>query len=602
MKLIYKIFLVLAVLGLSSCEKFLDRPPLTSESDETAWSSEDNVRLYANQFYSNFFIGYGLLNDDQDGAALLSFTNSDDMLTLGNQANITLAIPASSIWSYVSIRAINIMIDRVNTKMSGILDSEAKAHWLGIGRFFRAYRYSQLVLSYGDVPYYDREIMSNEKDQLYKPRDSRNVVMDAVYEDLKFAMENVRTSDGTQNINRYIVAAFASRIALYEGTWQKYYYHNNTQAKKFFDLAIEAGDMVINSGKYDIVLDYKSLFTSESLAGQKDVLLYRAYDAALKVTHAVASNTNLVSSTNIGPTTDLLKAYICVDGKPWESSGTANANKFDLTNLIKTRDSRLEATFYSNPEPLNKASLVYITKFLPRATEKRVKVDGLQPESEFTGSNNATDYPVMRYAEVLLNWIEAKAEVAELGGTAVTQTDIDKTINKIRSRPLATEADGRGVKKTAALSLANLPSDPNRDADVSELLWEIRRERRMEFTFEYSRLVDLRRWSKIEYLSTDDNTDLLSGGWVNFPTELQSFLKSENAQTFSVADLNGNLIEYNGSNNSSMMGFYRSSSNGGRKPFLNQPNLNPYLQPVGQNQIDDYKVQGYELKQTEGWY
>lgn len=106
--------------------------------------------------------------------------------------------------------------------------------------------------------------------------------------------------------------------------------------------------------------------------------------------------------------------------------------------------------------------------------------------------NNLNGYPVLRYAEVLLNWIEAKAELFTLGAGSVTQEDIDLSVNKIRNRPLAQDAVKRGVQKTAPMELAALPDDPSRDSDVPALLWEIRRERRMEFAFEHSRIIDLR--------------------------------------------------------------------------------------------------------------
>src|SRR5690606_19228998 len=149
------------------------------------------------------------------------------------------------------------------------------------------------------------------------------------------------------------------------------------------------------------------------------------------------------------------------DGRPWRESGLNGADEFNLDNLIKTRDSRFEATFYSKPEPLNRGSLYYITKFLPREVEKLVKEDGGAMPAEFTGSRNETDAPVLRYAEVLLSWIEAKAELAEIGGAPVTQDEIDRSINKIRDRPLAPEAEAKGVQKTAHLQLAAIPSDPD---------------------------------------------------------------------------------------------------------------------------------------------
>src|SRR5690606_16113245 len=119
----------------------------------------------------------------------------------------------------------------------------------------------------------------------------------------------------------------------------------------------------------------------------------------------------------------------------------------------------------------NRASYWYINKFLPRSVAAAVEA-GQAPPAEYTSSKNQTDYPVMRYAEVLLNWIEAKTELG-----IATQGDIDKSINEIRNRPLAPEAEAKGVTKTAPLDIANMPDDPERDPSVHALLWEIRRER-----------------------------------------------------------------------------------------------------------------------------
>ena len=582
------------VLGFASCEKHLDRPPLTSENDETAWTSEEKLRLYANKYYTDFFTGYGT---GYTAAPLLTNRNNDNVVSQGQQGNFTRAVPTGGIWSYSVIRSLNIMLDRIESEMSDVLSTSAKNHWLGVGKFYRAFRYSDLITTYGSVPYYDREVFDYELDELYKPRTPRNEVMDAVYEDWKFAMEHVRASDGNQSLNKYIVAGFVSSLALEEGTWQKYYYKDNSRAEKFLKLAEEAGDLVINSGRYAIATDYKTLFTSKDLSSNKEMILYRAYDAATGVTHATASNSNLQETLIFGPSTDLIKSYLVNDGEVYQNSSVTNASDFTLSNLIKTRDPRFEATFYSKPNALNKGSFYYITKYFPRDIEKLVKVDGGDMPAEFTGSSNDTDAPVLRYAEVLLNWIEAKAELATIGSGSVSQADIDKSINALRDRPLAAEAIARGVEKTAHLSLAALPNDPNKDSNVPTLIWEIRRERRMELAFENNRLSDLRRWSKLEYMDSDVNKDLLSGGWVNFSAELPAELKPSTA----VIDLNNNKTVYNGSNDSAMKGFYMNTSNKPRLPFLNQPNVNPYLTPIGTNIIDDYERKGYTLQQTEGW-
>ncbi len=175
------------------------------------------------------------------------------------------------------------------------------------------------------------------------------------------------------------------------------------------------------------------------------------------------------------------------------------------------------------------------------------------------------------------------------------------SINKIRSRPLDEDALKAGVTKTAPMSLSSLPNDPERDDDVPQLLWEIRRERRMEFAFEYSRYEDLRRWHKLEYMDTDANKDLLYGTWVNFAQEDSTALSSGNVDKLRVVDMDGNEIVYDGKNGSKMRGFYFPMQTVGRLQYLNLPNVNPYLSPIGTNNIEEYKNKGYTLTQTEGW-
>ncbi|WP_346236483.1 RagB/SusD family nutrient uptake outer membrane protein [Niabella insulamsoli] len=591
----YSIILAFVVMTLFGCKKFLDRPPLTVANDETAWTTEDNVRLYANKFYPSFFTGYGL-GFNTDGAAMMGYQFNDDVFLMGNQGNFTRAVPNSNIWSMSTVRSINIMLDRLETKMQNILNEEAYNHWTGIGRFFRGLEYAELSTRFGDVPYYDHVPSDIDLDDLYKPRTPRNEVMDAVYDDLKFALDNVRAADGDQFVNKYVVAGFTSRVALYEGTWQKYYYNNNERARKFLELATEAANVIVSSGRFDIVTDFRSLFASNTLAGNRDVVFYRHYDPAVSITHSVASYNNLSESLAFGPTADLIKSFICVDGKPWQNSGETAASDFSLSKIITTRDSRLEASFYDHPTAKNRAAFWYIVKFIPRSVITSVEA-GNTPPNEFTSSKNETDYPVFRYAEALINWIEAKAELSTIGGAAVTQSDIDLSINKIRNRPLAAEAIAKGVQKTAPLSLADLPNDPAKDPSVPALLWEIRRERRMEFAFEHSRFEDLKRWGKLSYMDTDARKDLTAGGWVNFAAEVPSELKTG----VSVVDLAGNTIVYNGSNGAAMKGFFRTTNTNGRLPFLNQTGVNPYLSPVGRNQIDQYETKGYTLTQTEGW-
>ena len=202
----------------------------------------------------------------------------------------------------------------------------------------------------------------------------------------------------------------------------------------------------------------------------------------------------------------------------------------------------------------------------------------------------------MRLAEVVLNWIEAKAELATMGGAAVTDADLNASINAIRNRPLDATATAKGIKKTAALTLATLPNDPDRDADVPALIWEIRRERRMEFVFETSRLLDIKRWKKINYMANTDPDNLL-GLWCNFQTEFPEWLVAAKVGKLKVKKEDGTIVTYTGSNAADMVGYYVPENVSNRDAFTDKV----YLAPIGNTQISEYLGKGYKLTQTAGW-
>ncbi|MFT4223345.1 RagB/SusD family nutrient uptake outer membrane protein [Dysgonomonas sp.] len=603
----------LVLFFFSSCDDVLDRPPLSEENDNTFWASESQLRLYANGFYPRYFVGYNS-GWGTEYAPHIGYTFSDDIVYNGTQTNFELSVPndrgnntstltnipwlelySGPNWNFAWLRRANIMIDRIEKRMSNILTADQKSHWMGIARFFRGIDYAGLVQVFGDVPYYDHEVNNADPNDLYKPRTPRDEVMDAVYDDLVFAMQNVKLDDGSLNVNRYVVAGFVSRLALFEGTWQKYHKNNNDRAKKFLNLAVTAADLIKNSGKYDIVTDFRTLFNSDNLAGNKDVIFYRHYDPAQSVTHCVSSYCNLSENRYPNPNLALIKAFICNDGSDWQTSSDVANKNFEMSNLIATRDSRFEATFFPKVTTRSLSSCIYTVKFISRIG---VSYEGNGLPAEFTSTNNKNDYPIIRYAEVLLNWIEAKAELATLGEAAVTQADIDASINKIRDRKIAPEAEALGVKKTAAMSLTNLPSSPDR-GNVPQLIWEIRRERRMEMAFEHSRLLDLKRWKKLEYMDYTSNPDIMRGTWINANSAaLNSLLKPG---ILAVTDMTGKITIYNGNNAAQMVGFYTPTNLQNRQPFLNVTGINPYLAPVGKNERIDYQKRGFDLAQTEGW-
>ena len=627
MKTNIKIFLLLVALSICGCKDFLDRAPLTKWTDDNFWESEENLKLYCYGFYPHFFIGYNS-GWTRDVAPLMGPLLSDDMLTNGNQINFELSVPSSRgntdfisdtggetaiswidsysglNWNFAWVRKANVMLDRIEAKMGDVLSPSAKNYWTGIGRFFRAMEYAGLVSTFGDVPYFDREVGSADLDELYKPRTPRNDVMDAIYDDFKFAMENVTAARGAKtDVNLHVVAGMASRWALFEGTWQKYHENNAERAAKFLNFAVEAAEIVMNAGIYNCTgTDFRSLFGSNLLEGSPEVILYRRYDAGKNLTHSIASECNFLDSRYNSPNLSLVKSFICNDGSDWQTSENSANQNFEMSNLIKTRDPRFEATFYKYPTYKGIASCLYIAKFIHRDGLKYLEVAGGSPPVEFTSQNNVTAYPVLRYAEVLLNWIEAKAELEELHLTNVTQADIDRSINAIRNRPLADDAIALGVRKTAPLRLENMPVSLDK-GDVPQLIWEIRRERRMEFAFEYpSRLTDLKRWKKLEYMNGYENPDIMRGTWVKLD-EVRNFVdgwQGSLVNLIGVLDMDGNETLFDGSNPDAE-GFYYRVNVVNRLPYLNINGVNPYLAPVGRNQRIDYQNRGYRLDQTKGW-
>ena len=630
-KLIYVLFAALALSACSKFEELLDRPSLTSVVDNNFWRGEGDIRLYVNGLYPVYFEGYGL-DWDQEFAPVRGGTGfCDDFISKGIQSNFDSKVPDSRGsssesrscmsqfygpgWGFGRIHKINILIDRLNEHKANFSDEEFK-HWMSVAYFFKIYEYSDLVGVFGNVPYFATTVRDDDFDTQYKDRDNRQFVMDQVYDMCDYVLTNMREKDQDNCLNLYVAAAFISRFMLYEGTWQKYHgeqmddYCDNEHAVKYLKMAVRAADIVMKSGKYSFGSSYKDLFASADLGGNPEVLLYRHYDGALQIQHCVGSYC-AGQESQTGVNLSFIKAYNCQDGKPFTTSAVTGANDFSMANLVLTRDPRFFDSFYRQID-IHSSSMIYCYKFASyEALESYFDLEKSVQLEDWKGKYNVNDAPIMRLGEVVLNWIEAKAELATLGGAAVTQTQIDSSINALRNRPLSAAAAKLGVKKTDPLLLANVATiDPGKDADVPALIWEIRRERRMEFLHEGSRIKDLLRWYKLDYMDYDLDPDKFLGPWVDCPKEMaadstvascnRSYLKNSvggGSDRVAVQKLDGTIVTYDGSNADDMKGFYCVPNAANRQPFLDRS----YMAPIGKQQIDDYRMRGYTLTQTVGW-
>ncbi|WDF68924.1 RagB/SusD family nutrient uptake outer membrane protein [Sphingobacterium oryzagri] len=617
MKKITSILLGTAML-FTGCSDLLDRPELNQieDSESSYWRDENDLRLFANDFYANYFVGYNT-GFGTAYAPLVGFNFSDDLTAQGAQTNLLGSVPTGAggssatttstlrlehpgpNWNFYWVRKSNIMIDRLENVAKPKLTEVAFNHWMAVGRFFRGYEYSRLVSNFGDVPYFDREVVATDFDQMYKARDNRGEVMDRVYADFQFVLANMREDDGVGFVNRYAAAALISNLMLFEGSWQHYHGLDAARAKKYLEMARDAAQYVMDSGKWSFTTDFKSLFASDNLAGNPEVIFYRTYDDALAVRHSVGSYSNGTEGQGRSANLNLLKAFICNDGQVWQNSSVAGASSFRLQNLAKTRDPRFEATFMDTINTPATGTFVYAHKFAGRDALDFI---GRTYPAKWASNTNINDAPIARLAEVALNWIEAKQILAEFfGETAVSQGDLDKSINAIRNRPLDAVAVEKGVIKTAPLSLASIPNDPDRDADVSALMWEIRRERRMEFVFEYARIQDIRRWKKLTYLNYNKNEYKL-GSWVNGPVDFRDRanpgkILATFRNVLQVMKANGTIVTYNGTNDADMVGYYVARNFSNRLAIQDRN----YLSPISLALIQEYQDRGYSLTQTPGW-
>ena len=683
MKKIFKIFAfgVLAFFTVS-CNGFLDRESLTTMDDSNYWSSEGNLRLFVNGSYGTYFSGYSTKWSQVYAPGVYSSGEfSDDRTSTGKQANILLSVPAdnwytkenaavgywlarrgSNAWNFANIRKWNLMIERVaSMKAKGTLDEEQANHWTGVARFLRGWEYSRFVESFGDVPYIDKNLFPADSAIYYGPRVARNIVMKHVMEDFDYAMTNVRINDGTDFIDRYVVGTIASRCMLFEGTW--YVYHKNDEAMKtcnnfdadaktFLQKAQEYSEFVVKSGKFKFDTDFRTLFgTLYARPKSKEIILYRAYNKSIYdlAQHCIASYSNGDEGQTCSGNLSTLKAWICQDGKPYATSTVANIDSWRLQDMVVNRDPRFEATFWD--EPKSSVTGLYTEKFIDR-TGVTFAYNGQPRPTCYASHTNENGYPCVRYAETVLNWIEAKAELAaHFGGAVVTQEDLDKSINAIRERPLDAVAKAKGVKQTAKLNLADITDgfDPERTATpqtttlgykttgfVTPLLWEIRRERRMEFFMEQYRVLDIRRWGQLELMLGANNPDILVGGFVEL--DLAATLTADQAaeqgrvkQTTNLKKTKNNTgynillptnvnktvvrhilgknpdgtlkisdpIPFNGTNFAEMRGFLVPENIQDRSP--ENVLVRNYLEPVCTQVLGEYKAKKHEIYQNAGW-
>ena len=387
-------------------------------------------------------------------------------------------------WGWGDIRNVNFMLARAHKAEGDVAEIN---HYIGMARMFRAKLYYDKVLSYSDVPWYSRDLQTTDTEELFKPQDPRALVVDSIMADLDFAVATMKNeSGGRTRWYKSGALAMQARIALSEGCWRKYHSELGlNDADRFFRIAADACKAIMNTGNYELSIGegaYEALFNSQDLSSNKEMIIFEDYSNELGRKHGAGARFDWTT----GLSRDLMEDYYVIeDGKTKRFQDVPGYDKKTFLEIFENRDPRLGQTFMM-PGFMRPGETEPHRQKITIGGYPQVKYSPLTFDQTEWGKAY-TDLPLIRYAEVLLMYAEAKAELGEL-----TQDDIDQSINLIRDRagvPRATLADW----------MANVdPVQANRYPNVTSAqkgaILEVRRERRIELACEGFRFADLMRW------------------------------------------------------------------------------------------------------------
>jgi hypothetical protein len=532
------LYILLAVWGFQSCD-VTDRIPETDITDLTYWKKVDDLKAYARDFYPR-------LSAPPSGNAYPDNT-SDITVPQGapNEFFNSGIVPTgddgwgAADWTY--IRDANYFMTHYQTAEGDAADIN---HYVGEVRFFRANEYFNKVKRFGDVPWYEKDLQTNDSELLYKGRDPRLSVIGKVIEDLEFAANNMKLPSevSTGQLHKYCAWQMLSRVCLFEASWQKYTGAAETVWRPLMEKAASAAKAVMDSKLYSIQpliaeynmegypLMYKGKFIQEDLTKDAECILPRVYVTGLLTT-------GMARNGSYGLSKDFIEQFLDIDGKPIALSGKYLGDN-SIVSEVQHRDPRLWNIVRTRFMPLT----IDINTGLPTSPEveipggsgaeqnatgyKASKFQDPDPE-QWNANSTTTDWYIFRYAETLLNYAEA---LCELG--LCDQSVLDATVNQLRARLDYTDSEGKQI--TMGRLSANPPADPQAIVNgqprygyaISPLLYEIRRERCIELSFEGFRWDDICRWRAGKLI---DNPKTMWGMVVN--DDIEALYTANNGDT-----------------------------------------------------------------------
>ncbi|MCG1035415.1 RagB/SusD family nutrient uptake outer membrane protein [Polaribacter sargassicola] len=473
----YTIFsLIIALIMYSCSDDFLEKQPLSEITPETFFNTASDLQLYTNGFY-RMWPSTSIYNGEASTDNIIQTELSDEM------RGTRLVPTTGGGWDWEYLRDINFFLQEYEKSE----DEAAKAHYGGVARFFRARFYFDKLQRFGDVPWYDKPISPDDTAALNKARDSRDYITDKILEDLDWAIANLNEEKSTYEVTKYTALALKSRVGLYEGTYEKY--RDISGYEKYLEASISASEELIYNSPYQVYStgspekDYIELFNSHD-ANEAEVILARAYSQELSITHNVNYYTTTSSYGRPGMPKDLVNSYLNADGTRFTDQ--VNYNQVPFIEEVKDRDPRLSQTIRTPGYTRKGQSTVLAPNLGATVTGYQIIKYVTEPVYD-TNSQSITDLPLFRFAEVLLNYAEAKAELGKL-----TQIDINNSINLLRQRVNMPNLILDDANASADTFMAS--QYINVTGNNKGVILEIRRERRIELFMENFRWNDIVRW------------------------------------------------------------------------------------------------------------
>ena len=512
-KILLYTLMTVAAAGMTACEDFLTRDTYDQIGSDEFWKSETDLELYANGFIQKMIPGDGTITRGDIDADYCAVDIATDLLRPdGNVSPDNQGGWTESSWT--NLRRVNYMLDNMH-RCRGRVSDEVYNHYEGVARFWRAWFYYDKVRTFGAVPWYDFTISASDKEALTKPRDSREYVMDKVLEDLTFAstycLADAKYTKGSALINKWVALAFKSRVCLYEGTFRKYHSREPSSDKpwqndvynadnKFLREAAAAAKEIMDKGPFSLVTGdvktaYRSLFTSAGLLTQ-EVIFGREYSKELSAFHETSwYYYSPTYGTKIAMTKKFMNTYLTTKGTPF--TDIDGYKTVDFIHEFDGRDARMAQTVIS-PSYQMKIS----GRTVPYSPNWKVTRTGYHPikwsidddaDNVLSKAASWNSLPIIRYAEVLLNYAEAKAELGEMDAAVW-----DQTIAPLRSRAGVTSVIPTKADPYMEAYFLNTVTD--------KWILEVRRERGIELCLEMGlRWDDDMRWHMGDLLTSDNN-------------------------------------------------------------------------------------------------